>query len=247
MLAAVRVAVVSDLHGGLAALEAVAADLRLTSPDLVVHAGDAAVLGPRPAEVVDRLRELAWPGVAGNTDEMLWDPAVRAEQERRAPGLLAWLDVLFGVLAPWAAERLGEERIAWLRSLPREWRAGPVRVLHASPGDLWRAPMPDADDGELAAAYGEEAGAAAVVVYGHVHRPFVRAVAALTVANAGSAALPWDGDPRPSYLLVDGGEASVRRVAADVDGGRRELAGSGFPLADWLEAMRREARFTRPS
>jgi putative phosphoesterase len=241
----VRVAVVSDVHGSLAALESVAADVRRAAPDLVVHGGDCAAIGPRPAEVVDRLRELGWPGVAGNTDELLWDPSVRAEQERRAPRLRAWLDVLFGTLGPWAAERLGDERIAWLRAQPHEWRAGGVRVVHATPDDLWRAPMPGAPGPELAAVYGGPGVRAAV--YGHVHRPYARGLAGLTVANSGSAALPWDGDPRASYVLVDGGVAEVRRVAFEPEPLRRELAGSGFPLPDWLAAVRERARFEPPA
>lgn len=244
MLRGVRVAVISDIHGNLAALDAVVADLRVTSPDLVLQAGDVAVIGPSPAEVVDRLRELDWPGLVGNTDQMLWDPSVRAEQERRAPRLRSWLGVLFDVLGPWAAERLGERRIAWLRSLPEELGAPGVRVVHASPGDLWRAPAPDAGDAELAAIYG--GGAAAVAVYGHIHRPYVRELPGLTVANSGSAGLPWDGDPRASYLLVDDGRPAVRRVEYDRERDRRDLAASGFPLGAWLEAVHRDARFTRP-
>jgi len=241
----VRTAVVSDVHGNLAALEAVIADVRRAAPDLVVHGGDAAVLGARPAEVVDRLRELGWPGVAGNTDELLWDPAVRARQERRAPRLRDWLGVLFGTLGPWAAERLGDDRIAWLRAQPPEWRLEGTRVVHASPGDLWRAPMPGAGDGELAAVYG--AAGVRAAVYGHVHRPYVRAMDGLTVANAGSAGLPWDGDPRASYVLLDGGVAEVRRVEYDLGRARRDLDDAGFPLAGWLAAVQREARFTRPA
>ncbi|HKF76724.1 MAG TPA: metallophosphoesterase family protein [Candidatus Dormibacteraeota bacterium] len=239
-----RVAVVSDFHGNLAALEAVVADLRLTSPDVVLQAGDTAVLGPRPAEVVDRLRELAWPGLVGNTDQMLWKPAARAEQEQRAPRLRSWLDVLFGVLGPWAAERLGEQRLAWLRSLPEERSTGGVRLVHASPGDLWRAPAPEAADTELAATYGGQD--ADVAVYGHIHRPFVRELPGLIVANCGSVGLPWDGDPRAAYLLVDAGRPSVRRVEYDMEQARRDLAASGFPLRAWLEAVQRDARFTRP-
>jgi len=241
----VRLAVVSDIHGNLTALEAMVADLSRMSPDLIVQAGDVAVIGPRPAEVVDRLRELGWSGVTGNTDEMLWDGSVWAEQLRRAPKLRSWLDVLFGVLGPWAAERLGEERIAWLRSLPPEWRLGGVRVLHASPTDLWRAPMADAGDTELAETYGP--GTAGFVVYGHIHRPFVSELSGITVANSGSVGLPWDGDWRPSYLLHDDGEAVVRRVEYDLERERRNLAQSGFPLADWLESVQRQGRFTRPS
>jgi len=240
----VRIAVVSDVHGNLAALEAVVADLRRAAPDLIVQGGDTAVLGPRPAEVVDRLRELGWPGVAGNTDQMLWDASVRAEQERRAPKLRSWLDVLFGTLGPWAAERLGDERIAWLRGQPAEHRREGVRVVHASPEDLWRAPLPDVGDQELADVYG--AAGVRVAVYGHVHRAFVRPMPGLTVANSGSAGLPWDGDPRPSYLLLDGAVAEVRRVAYDLDRARRDLDDAGFPLAAWLAVVQREARFTRP-
>jgi predicted phosphodiesterase len=241
----VRLAVVSDIHGNLAALEAVMADVSRMSPDLVVQAGDAAVLGPRPAEVVDRLRELGWPGVAGNTDEMLWDGSVRAEQLRRAPKLRSWLDLLFGVLGPWALERLGEDRIAWLQSLPLEWRLGGVRVLHASPADLWRAPMADADDTELAETFGGDTGDFAI--YGHIHRPFVRELGGITVANSGSVGLPWDGDWRPSYLLLYDGKAVVRRVEYRLEEERRDLAQSGFPLADWLESVQRQGNFVRPS
>jgi predicted phosphodiesterase len=240
-----RLAVVSDVHGNLAALEAVVADLRDIAPDLVVHAGDVAALGPRPAEVVDRVRELGWPSVVGNTDEMLWDDAVEADQRSRAPKLRSWLDVLFGVLAPWATERLGDGRIRWLGSLPREHTQAGVRVLHASPHDLWRAPMPDAGDQELQETY--QAAGVTVAVYGHIHRPYVRTLDGLTVANSGSVGLPWDGDWRPSYMLLDGGRPSVRRVAYDVERECRDLADSGFPLADWLERVQRSGTFTRPA
>ncbi len=240
-----RLAVVSDIHGNLTALEAVVADLRRAAPDLVVQGGDTAVIGPRPAEVVDRIRELGWPSLVGNTDELLWDGSVRARQGRRAPKLQAWLDVLFGVLGVWAAERLGDERIAWLRGQPEEHRAGPVRIVHAAPGDLWRAPMPGADDDELVTTYG--APGVRLAVYGHIHRPFVRAAPELTIANSGSVGLPWDGDPRASYLVIEDGAVEVRRVEYDLDLGRREIGGAGFPLADWLALVRREARFSRPA
>src|SRR5262245_10452287 len=89
-------------------------------------------------------------------------------------------------------------------------------------------------------------GDAATVVYGHVHRPFVRSLPGLTVANSGSVGLPWDGDARAAYVLVDGGRPRIRRVAYDLERAGRDLAASGFPLAGWLERTQREARFTRP-
>src|SRR5215217_4734037 len=79
-----RIAVLSDVHGNLRALEAVTDDLRRQGPDLVGHAGDLALNGPRPAEVVDRIQELGWPGACGNADELLWagpDLVPAAERE----------------------------------------------------------------------------------------------------------------------------------------------------------------------
>ena len=64
-----RIAVLSDVHGNLRALEAVTDDLRRQAPDLVVHGGDLALNGPRPAEVVDRIRELGWPGARVSSPE----------------------------------------------------------------------------------------------------------------------------------------------------------------------------------
>jgi putative phosphoesterase len=243
-----RIAVVSDIHGNLTALEAVVADLRLTSPDLVLQGGDVAVLGAHPAEATDRVRELGWPSVQGNTDVWHGSAEARAAEERlvpRMPKLQTWLATLFDVLLPWAAERLAEERLEWLRTRPPEWRGSGVWLVHASPGDPWQAPPPDAPDDELDDRYG--AGRPGLAVYGHIHRPYVRRLPdGLVVANAGSVGLPWDGDPRAAYLLVDDGEASVRRVAYDVDREARALASEGFPLSDWLAGVQRTARYTRP-
>jgi len=141
-------------------------------------------------------------------------------------------------------ERLGEERLDWLRGLPAEHRAGDVAVVQAQPGDLWRAPMPDAGDDELARAY--SALGATRVAYGHIHRPYVREVDRLTVANAGSAGLPFDHDPRAAYLLVDDGLAEVVRVEYDVEDEVRALRDGEHPDAERLSEMLRSGRFVRP-
>ena len=74
-----RVAVVSDIHGNFTALEAVIADVNDAGADLVVHGGDLLGGGARQREVIDRIRDLGWPGVFGNADEMLWNPDLVAQ------------------------------------------------------------------------------------------------------------------------------------------------------------------------
>jgi predicted phosphodiesterase len=249
----VRVAVVSDIHGNLTALEAVVADLRRRAPDLVVHGGDLALMGPRPAEVVDLIRGFGWPGVVGNTDELLWRPEEHARQLERAPALASVLSLLFEVYAPDTLSRLGEERVAWLRGLPTSYTVDPgSTVVHASPGDLWRAPMPSASDDELVGAF--SAVGSDEVVYGHIHRPFVRVGvgvgvgvgSVLTVANAGSVGMPWDGDPRAAYLLITDGVPEVIRVPYDVEAEARALRAAGHPDAERLISMRVSGSFVRP-
>jgi putative phosphoesterase len=239
-----RLAIVSDVHGNLVALEAVIADIEAHKPDLIVQGGDLAVIGPRPAEVIDRIRDLGWPGVLGNTDEILFDPSGQAEQERRAPKLHGWLEILFETLTPWARERLGEKRLGWIGHLPRAWRQDQILLVHAGVDDLWRAPMPDAPNDELLRAYGD--GDASLVIYGHIHRPYVRKLEGLTVANSGSVGLPYDGDPRPSYLLIDDGVPEVHRVEYNLDRAARDAAQAGFPLAGWLAQVQRNGHFAAP-
>jgi putative phosphoesterase len=236
-----RLAVVSDIHGNLTALEAVAADISRRGVDRVVHGGDLALGGCQPAEVIDRVGELGWSGIVGNTDELLWRPDELAVQERRAPKLRPLLRQLFLDYAPATLELLGDERVQWLRRLPDEHREGELLLVHASPGDLWRAPPPDADDAELLATYGR--GDRAIVTYGHIHRAFVRRVGQLTVANSGSVGSPYDGDPRAAYLLIESGEAQVVRVEYDLEREASLLLASGYPDAPRIGEMRRRGRF----
>ena len=236
-----RVAIVSDIHGNLTALEAVVADLSRRGIDRVVHGGDLALLGCQPAEVIDRVRELGWPGIVGNTDELLWRPEQYEVQLRNAPKLHALLRLLFTEYAPATRETLGDERLAWIRQLPCEHRERDLLLLHASPGDLWWAPLPDADDPMLATTYGRCN--ANTVVYGHIHRPYVRYLDELTVANSGSVGSPFDGDPRASYLLFDSGQLEVIRVEYDVEREANLLKRSGHPDRDRIIEMRRRGKF----
>jgi putative phosphoesterase len=239
-----RVAVVSDIHGNLTALETVVADLHAVGADLVVHGGDLVGSGSRPAEVIDLIRDLKWPGVVGNTDEMLWAPE-RLTEVLKSPQLHALRDTLLNEIVPSTRTAIGAERLAWLRALPLTWSGDGLTVLHASPGDLWRAPMSDAPDEELERTYGQLGGRS--VVYGHIHRPYVRGLRAIGVANSGSVSLSYDGDPRASYAVVDGGRISIRRVTYDIEEEVRRLAEGRYPQAGWLAQILRTGSYVPPA
>lgn len=239
-----RTAIVSDIHGNLAALEAVVADFRLTSPDVILHGGDLAASGAHPAEVVDRIRDLGWLGVRGNTDEMLWNPESLTNYAAKFPKLQSILATLEEMI-PWTCASLGEDRIRWLQTLPCLERQGSVAIVHASPNDLWQAPPPDASDLELQSVYRDLD--VPVAVYGHIHRPHVRRLEGMTIANTGSVSLSYDGDPRASYLLLDGTNVIIRRVAYDLEREANALLHSGLPHAAWLCQILRGGRYQQPT
>jgi predicted phosphodiesterase len=238
-----RVAVVSDVHGSLTALEAVIADLAETRPDVVLHGGDLADAGAGPAAVIDRVRELGWRGVMGNTDEMLHRPESLTEFSAPHPEL-APMFAKIAEMAAWTRAQLGPGRLAWLRAQPGTEYQEELALVHASPADAWRAPRHDAEDAALVATYGPLS--RPVVVYGHIHVPFVRELGGLTVANSGSAGQPHDGDPRASYLILDGGRAAIRRVAYDLDREVSRLRHCGLPHAEWVIRILTSARPQMP-
>jgi predicted phosphodiesterase len=239
----VRIAIVSDIHGNRTAFEAVLADLKRTSPDFILHGGDLADGGSSPVEIVDRMRDLGWPGVVGNTDEMLFRPESLTEFAGQLPKLQPMFAAI-GEMAAATREMLGEERLAWLRGLPRMQVHAPMALVHASPESLWRAPAPEASDAELEAVYAPLG--QPVAIYGHIHRSYIRSLSEMTVANTGSVSMSYDGDRRAGYLLLDGSTPTIRRVEYDVDRELRALAACGLPHSHWVAKMLESGSFQMP-
>ena len=239
-----RIAIISDVHGNLTALDAVLADLRQQKPDVIFHGGDIPYGGCNPCEVIDCIRQEGWKGVLGNTDEMLWNTDARNALEQSAPKLKPLFKILFESCAPVTSKMIGESRMEWLRHLPAELRHENLVLLHASPGNLWRAPMDTADDAELATTY--KSLNASIVVYCHIHRPFLRQVGNMTICNSGSVGSPYDGDPRSSYLLIEDGRPAIRRVEYDVEKEARRLMSSNYPHKEWFAEFRRRGSYVPP-
>ena len=249
-----RIAILADIHGNLTALDAVLADLRRQKPDLVLHGGDLPYGGSNPAEVIDCIVQEGWPGVMGNTDQMLWDTTARAGLEALAPKLKPLFKVLFDSCAPVTTAMIGESRLSWLQELPAELlleNQGDedlgdknLALVHAGPGNLWRAPMDTADDAELEKTYKQLN--AVIVVYCHIHRPFVRKIGSMTVCNTGSVGSPYDGDPRASYLMIDDGKPAICRVAYDIEKEVGRLLASKYPYKEWIAEMRRKGTYVPP-
>lgn len=248
-----RLAVLSDVHGNLAALEAVLADIATQgAPDLYWVLGDLALFGPWPGETVARLRALPQAAfLQGNTDRYLvsgrrpYMPVRSAEEWARMPMTLVARDAAFR----WAVERLSYDDFLFLRDLPTRLEIdlpgyGRVVAFHATPADdetNWLVDTP-----EEAIRPQVETLAARLMLYGHTHRPLDRVVGPVRLVNDGSVGLPMDGDPRPSYVLLDlaDGQLTVtlRRVDYERQAVLAEMGQAEHPLREWLTKLIREAR-----
>lgn len=230
------VALISDLHGNLAALEAVVEDLELERPDRVVCLGDVAATGPQPRETVERLRALGYPVVMGNADDELLRPIPEAEGEEASK--IVEID-------RWCAGELSPDHLDYLRgfrpTLEVSLAAGNTLLcFHGSPrsfDEIIAATTPeDALDEMLS---GHEA---AVMAGGHTHAQLLRRRGETTILNPGSVGL---NPPGAEYALVarEGGRLRVemRRLPLDVGEIRRSAMESGMPHAGWWASFWEEA------
>jgi predicted phosphodiesterase len=212
-----RVAVVSDIHGNVPALEAVLADLAAQAPDEVLVGGDMVGRGPQGSAVVRRIAELGWPVIRGNHEEYVLG-------FRRGEIPEAWRHAGEWAASRWMAAELGDEEAELIGRLPFSTtsRLDPsLRLVHGTPTTTREGIGPwlsDARLGEHLAEIEES-----LLVCAHTHRPLHRELPGGTVVNVGSVGLPFNGDRRAQYALFErNGEdgpwrVELRQVDYDVE------------------------------
>ena len=206
-----RIAALSDVHGNIAALEAVLGDVTREKPDRVVVAGDLVLNGPEPAAVVDLLRTMAADGaaiIAGNTDVAVAD----FDYAAAFPWMTDGVPDAIVAASEWANEALGEERVEWLRGLPAERRVRTdddtlVLVCHGSPGSQTSGFDQNLDPSVTIERLARTD--ARVIVCGLTHLPEVRDLGFKVIVNDGSAGYVFDGDPTASWALIDIADGEV--------------------------------------
>lgn len=199
-----RIAVLSDVHGNVVALEAVRKALKKEKPDVTLIAGDLVMNGPEPGATVDAIREMERDGaivVQGNTDIAVAD----ADYAAAFPWMLeSGVPETVRAAAEWAHDALDDEQLAWLRRLPAERRVrigdDLILVTHASPGSQTQGFDRGLDPSTVLERISRTD--ARVICCGHTHIPDVQEFGWKVVVNGGSAGYVFDGDPTASWAVV---------------------------------------------
>ncbi len=247
-----RIALLSDVHANLHALDAVLADIdRRGDIDAVYHLGDLVGYSAYPNEVVDRLASRGVAGIAGNYDSTVATRykhcGCRSESARQEE--LAHLSFAF------TCRTVSAETTRRLAALPFSLDlrplgghlAGPRLVLvHGTPTlntVYWTEDRSDDFCLRMAGVVGLQAGD--VIAFGHTHKPWHRTVGGIHFVNTGSVGRPKDGDWRAGYVRLGLGEGNVQvdvvRVEYDVAAAAAAVRGAGLP-EDFAEFLRTGGR-----
>jgi diadenosine tetraphosphatase ApaH/serine/threonine PP2A family protein phosphatase len=231
----VRIAVLSDIHGNLEALEAVLGDVDRGGCDKVCSLGDVVGYGPDPAACLEIVRRRAGVSLTGNHDAAVAGTTSLDDFNEFARSAVEW-----------TAGRLDAGQVEYLGSLPYTHREPGLLFVHASPGEpeRWHYIHGLADVAEHFAAFTER-----LCFVGHSHRPGIYAIGAgcslvgragrerlgpglRYLVNAGSVGQPRDRDPRASYAVYDSASDSVelRRVAYPFEKTQERMRAAGLPV-----------------
>jgi putative phosphoesterase len=227
-----RIAVISDVHANLPALQAVLDDVAAIGADAVYCTGDVVGRGPHPNEVVDELRRLEIPTVQGN-----WDEAIGMDREQTGA---AWsspeAEAAGARSLLWSIETLTDENRSWLRQLPTTLRVTlhgrSAYFFHGSPiretEYLW-ADRPSRVFARIASDEADD-----LFCFGHTHEAWHRVVGQAHFVAAGSVGCGTEGDARARYAVVYIGEPGLaigfRAVDYDHDGVVRDMVAHGLSL-----------------
>jgi predicted phosphodiesterase len=228
---AAPLALISDIHGNLVALDGVLADLRRRGVDRIVCLGDVAATGPQPAEAIERIGELGCPVVMGNTDEFLLDPVDDGTDDSEDWRRIVEIDI-------WCAGRLEEHH----RELVRGYR--PVVALdgvvcyHGTPRsntEQLHADTPAAQLGPMLAGYEGR-----IFAGGHTHVAMLRRHQGAIVINPGSVGMPFEAageeirnPPWAEYAIVRGSDVEFIRVPVGVEAIVSAATAGDMPHAAW--------------
>ncbi|GGZ15470.1 phosphoesterase [Streptomyces inusitatus] len=224
-----RVAVLSDIHGVLPALEAVLAEPDVRAADRIVLTGDIAA-GPQPAQVLDLLTTLGdrvgW--ISGNADRELLE--YRRGQRETIPD----------PIAPWAAAQLREDHLDLLGSLPRSLSLpvrglGEVLFCHATPRDDEEVVLVDSRLDRWEEVFSGLDRDIRTVVCGHTHMPFVRLAHGRLVVNPGSVGMPYGRTGAHWALLGPGVELRVTEFDVGAATARLRQDSSYPGIAEWAD------------
>ena len=223
------VAVLSDIHGVLPALDAVLAEPVVQTADRLVVTGDLAA-GPMPVQTLDRLVGLGDRVVLirGNADRELVSVA-RGE-----------VDDVGDPIAPWAAAQLRLDQLDLLARLPYRVTLpvegfGPVLFCHAVPDDDEQVVLVDTRLPRWAEVLTGLPDDVTTLVCGHTHMPFVRLAHRRLIVNPGSVGMPY-GRAGAHWALLADGAVTLGRTMFDVAAVRAEIVAAGSPLAPaWVE------------
>lgn len=201
-----KIGLISDIHSNQPALEAVLKDLEKKDVEKVLCAGDLVGYYTRPEEVVEEIRKRNIPVVKGNHDQGVSGGSFRFNPKARKA-------------LEYSREKLSEKNKAFLRDLPerKKLELGGLNVFmaHGSP----RRPvseyvMPRDVNESLLGYFAENPD---VIVLGHTHRAFEKEIGDTLFLNPGSAGKPRDGNPRPSYAVLDTEDSSIEHFRAEYD------------------------------
>jgi len=226
-----RVAVLTDIHANLPALEATLNAIRAAAVDAVYCGGDLVGYGPHPNEVCRLIEERAIPTIYGN-----YDYAIGRNLGDCGCAYITQHDRVLGQQSvDWTLSHTDQRSKDFMAGLPFDVRfnlAGQrIRLVHGSPRKVNEYLFEDkpARTFERIAAGAD----CDVLVFGHTHEPWVHEYGGVVFVNCGSVGKPKDGDPRAAFALLEAREeridVSIERVRYDTESVARQVAAAGLP------------------